>query len=136
MDIERLNITILLVDDDELVTEVGSEMLAYLGYQVLTASSGKEAVDTMAGKGDAVDLIILDMIMNGMSGEEAFEAIRAINNDVPVLLCSGSRMDRQASQILERGFDGYIQKPFELNVLSRSIREILKKRKPALDIKT
>lgn len=136
MDIEPGNITILLVDDDELVTEVGSEMLEHLGYQVLTASSGTEAVGTIEGKGDAIDLVILDMIMTGMDGVEAFEAIRAANQDVPVLLCSGSRMDEQVSQILKRGFDGYIQKPFELKVLSQRVREILKKREHSLDLKT
>ena len=131
MDIEPDNITLLLVDDDELVAEVGSEMLAHLGYQVLTASSGMEAVDTIEAKGDTIDLVILDVVMTGMGGEETFEAIRAVKQDMPVLICSGSRMDLQASQILKRGCDGYIQKPFELNVLSRSIREILKKRKSA-----
>lgn len=136
MDIKSGNATILLVDDDALVVEVGSEMLEYLGYQVLTASSGVEALDTLEEKGDTIDLVILDLIMNGMGGAEAFEAIRAVNQDMPVLLCSGSCIDAQASQILKRGCDGYIQKPFELNVLSQSVREILKKRKPALDIKT
>jgi CheY-like chemotaxis protein len=127
MDMEPGNTTILLVDDDELVIEVGSEMLEYLGYQVLTASSGKEAVDIIERKGDAIDLVILDMIMTGMDGDEAFETIRAVNKDIPVLLCSGSRIDRKASQILKRGFDGYIQKPFELKVLSQRVNEILKK---------
>jgi CheY-like chemotaxis protein len=131
MEIEPGNTTILLVDDDELVIEIGSEMLEHLGYQVLTASSGTEAVDTIEGKGDTIDLVILDMIMTGMGGEEAFEAIRAVNQDMPVLLCSGRRIDRQASQILKRGFDGYIQKPFELKILSQRVEEILKKRKRA-----
>ncbi len=118
--------TVLLVDDEEMVLNIGQEMLAYLGYQVLIAQSGQAAIEILEQQGDQIDIVILDMIMPGMGGAETFDALRQIQPHIPVLLCSGYSIEGQASRIMERGCEGFIQKPFELELLSQQLREILK----------
>lgn len=125
--VESGNEAILLVDDEEMVVDVGKEMLEHIGYHVLTAGNGMDAVKILKQKGDCIDLIILDMIMPEIGGAETFEAIREINRNIPVLLCSGYSLDGQASQIMERGCNGFIQKPFKMDVLSQRVRGILGK---------
>ncbi|RLC27791.1 MAG: hypothetical protein DRH56_01725 [Deltaproteobacteria bacterium] len=119
--------TILLVDDEAMIVDVAREMLKSLGYTVLTASGGEEAVAVYEKKHDRIDMIILDMIMPGMGGAETFERLRKINPEAKVLLSSGYSIDGQAEDILSRGCDGFIQKPFNLPKLSRRVREILDK---------
>ena len=117
--------TILLVDDEEMVLEVGVKMLEKLGYTVLEAKGGREAVEVYNKNKDEVDMIILDMIMPEMGGGEAYDRIKEINSKVKVLLSSGYSIDGQASEILRRGCDGFIQKPFSVKELSGRIRDIL-----------
>ncbi|MBW2102703.1 MAG: response regulator, partial [Deltaproteobacteria bacterium] len=117
--------TILLVDDEEMVTEVGSEILKELGYEVLVARSGKEALEAYARDRDRIDLVILDMIMPGMGGAETFTALQEIDPRVCVLLSSGYSEDGQARRILEQGCRGFIQKPFNVRTLAEKMREIL-----------
>jgi two-component system cell cycle sensor histidine kinase/response regulator CckA len=117
--------TVLLVDDEEMVIYVGKQMLERLGYQVLPARSGKEAVRVYRENKERINLVILDMIMPKLSGGETYEEIRQVNPDVKVLLSSGYSIDGQATEILRRGCDGFIQKPFTLEQLSRKVREIL-----------
>ena len=117
--------TVLLVDDEAMIVDVAREMLKSLGYTVLTASGGEEAVAVYEKKHDRIDMIILDMIMPGMGGAETFERLRKINPEAKVLLSSGYSIDGQAEDILSRGCNGFIQKPFNLSKLSRRVREIL-----------
>jgi signal transduction histidine kinase/ActR/RegA family two-component response regulator len=118
---------ILLVDDEEMVLDVGVKMLETVGYEVLGAKSGQEAIDIYKENKDKIDLIILDMIMPGMGGSEAFNKMKKINPDVNVLLFSGYSIEGRAQEILDRGCKGFIQKPFNLEELSQKIREILDK---------
>ncbi|MGD9009220.1 MAG: response regulator [Desulfobacteraceae bacterium] len=120
--------TILLVDDEQMVLSVGQEMLRYLGYQVIKANSGQAAVDIVNDPEKELDLVILDMIMPEMGGGETFDIIHERRPELPVLLCSGYSLDDKAAKILDRGCDGFIQKPFDLDKLSRRIREIFKHR--------
>lgn len=122
--------TILLVDDEEIILEVGRGLLESMGYRVYGVGAGEEAVAFCRDRGQTVDLVILDMIMPGMSGGETFDRLREIVPGVPVLLSSGYSIDGQARQILERGCDGFLQKPFRPEVLSQKIREILEKENP------
>ena len=117
--------TILLVDDEEIVLGVGVKMLENLGYTVLAAKGGREAVEVYNENKDEVDIVILDMIMPEMGGGEAFDRMKEINSNVKVLLSSGYSIDGQASEILRRGCDAFIQKPFTVKELSGRIREIL-----------
>ena len=117
--------TVLLVDDEDVVLAVGAEMLEQMGYKVLVAKGGKDGVETFRKHRDKVDLVVLDMIMPDMSGGEAYDRIKEDAPDVKVLLSSGYSADSQARDILERGCQGFIQKPFSLEELSWELRKIL-----------
>ncbi len=124
-DIPRGTQTILLVDDEEVILEVAAGMLETLGYRVISANSGKEALRVFEERRDQINLVLLDMIMPGMGGGEVFDAIRSIDADAKVLLASGYSLNGQAREILDRGCNGFIQKPFDIKRLSRKVREIL-----------
>ena len=117
--------TILLVDDEELVADIGERMLKKLGYRVLLADSGRKAIQIFEKAHHRINLVILDMIMPEMGGSETFDGLKAITPDIKVLLSSGYSIDGQASQIMKRGCNGFIQKPFNLKHFSQKIREIL-----------
>ena len=119
--------TVLLVDDEAMILDVGEEMLKEMGYNVLLARSGKEAVEVFGKHKDEIDLVILDMIMPEMGGGEAYDRMKENNPKVKALLSSGYSIDGQATEILERGCDGFIQKPFNMKELSTKIRQILGK---------
>ncbi len=116
--------TILLVEDEELVLDIGRQMLERLGHRVVVARGGAEAVSIYEHDPSAIDLVILDMIMPGMGGSATFDRLRAIRPDVAVLLSSGYSLNGQAADILRRGCRGFIQKPFNLGQLDLKIREV------------
>jgi PAS domain S-box-containing protein len=120
--------TILLIDDEEMIIKVGVELLQELGYEVLSARSGQEAIELYQKNADKIDLVIMDMIMPGMGGGETFDRLKKINRNIKVLLSSGYSINGQASKILERGCDGFIQKPFNLIQLSDKIQQIIVKK--------
>ncbi len=119
--------TILLVDDEERVLDVYIWVLKGLGYTVLGAKDGREAVEIYEENKDKIDLVILDMVMPRMGGGEAYDKMKEINPKVKVLLSSGYSIDSEAKEILARGCDAFIQKPFGMQELSQRIREILEK---------
>ena len=119
---------ILLIDDEKMIIDVGQELLQELGYDVLTARSGRDAIEIYRRDAARIDLVIMDLIMPGMSGGEAYDHLKDINAHVKVLLSSGYSINGQAAKILDRGCDGFIQKPFNLNQLSEKIQEIISKR--------
>lgn len=123
----RGNEMILLVDDEEMVLEIAAQLLRKLGYGVLEAGGGREAVDIFMQRKQEIDLVILDMVMPGMGAGDVYDHIKDIDPDVKVLLSSGYNMDGQASEILARGCDGFIQKPYSINELSKKLRDILSK---------
>ncbi|MDL1988475.1 MAG: response regulator, partial [Deltaproteobacteria bacterium] len=117
--------TVLMVDDEEVIIEVGRELLEAIGYKVLTAIDGKEAIEIYKKNMDKIDIVLLDMIMPDMGGGKVFDIIKKINPDAKVLLISGYSLDNQGAKILNRGCDGFIQKPFDLNELSGKIKKII-----------
>lgn len=117
--------TILLVDDEETILEVTKEILESLGYTVIAAKSGSEAIDIYKTQGANIDLIILDMIMPGMGGGEAFDILKTINPKVRIILSSGYSIDGQAKGIMEKGVQAFLQKPFRIHQLSQKVREAL-----------
>jgi two-component system cell cycle sensor histidine kinase/response regulator CckA len=119
------NGTILLVDDEEAVLQVGAEMLKRLRYQPFSAKDGTEAVKLYQENLGKIDLVILDMIMPGMSGGQTFDKIREIHPDARVLLSSGYSIEGQAREILNRGCCGFIQKPFTMSELSTRLQGLL-----------
>ena len=117
--------TILLIDDETMILDVAAEMLKKIGYKVLTAQRGREAIDIYRLNQEKVAVVILDLIMPEMSGGEVYERLKEINSNVKVLLSSGYSLKGQAAEILKRGCNGFIQKPFIINELSNKIREII-----------
>ncbi|HNR12035.1 MAG TPA: response regulator [Thermodesulfobacteriota bacterium] len=133
--------TILLVDDEEMVIDVGEKMLRVMGYEVILARSGKEAIDIVSRacgfvKGDTVtdcmrkpplipDLVILDIVMPEMGGSETYDRLMEINPELKVILASGYSLEDQAWEILERGCNGFIQKPFNLQQLCHTIQQVM-----------
>ncbi|MBM9603789.1 GAF domain-containing hybrid sensor histidine kinase/response regulator [Desulfopila inferna] len=116
---------ILLVDDESMIIEVAQEILAVLGYQVLTAASGREALEVYASNRKSIDLVIIDMIMPRMSGGELFDRLKEMDPEVKVLLASGYSIEGEAREILKRGCKGFIQKPFTISELSAKLSRLL-----------
>ena len=125
------NEVVLLVDDEELVIDVGRQMLIALGYRVLTAGSGREAVESYRQNRSLIDLVILDMTMPRMGGGETYDRLKEIAPEIRVLLSSGYSINGQATEILKRGCSGFIQKPFDMSDLSIKIRQVLVKKGPS-----
>lgn len=117
--------TILLVDDEDITINSATEMLQWLGYNILVARGGREAIDKLQTHLDSIDLIILDMVMPGMGGRETYERLRAIRPDVKILLASGYSISSDTVRIMEEGCAGFIQKPFDITQISVKLREIL-----------
>ncbi len=117
--------SILIVDDEAPVRNVISLSLKHLGYQVTAVASGKEALDCFAEKGVAFDLVIMDMLMPNISGEELFFKIRNIHPDINVLLISGFTSEESIKRVMEGGGRGFIQKPFTIDDLARKVRDCL-----------
>ncbi len=119
------NETLLLVDAEEGVRQVGKLMTEELGYDLLTAANGEEAVSLYRNHVQQVSVVILDMTMPEMSGSETFKKLMEINPDVRVILSSGYDMNGEIDELRRRGYAGFIQKPFDLAMLSRKIREVI-----------
>jgi two-component system cell cycle sensor histidine kinase/response regulator CckA len=119
------NSTVLLIDDEPMVLTIGAQMLEKLGYRVIEASSGQEAITLYQANSQHIDFVILDMIMPGFGGGETFDELKKLNPDLKFILSSGYQRDSQANAIMQRGCDGFIQKPFRLEDLARLIGDIL-----------
>jgi len=119
--------TILLVDDEAIIVDVSKRMLEKLGYKIVIARDGREAIEIYKDNRTKIHIVILDMIMPGTGGSKAYDKLKEINPDIKVLLSSGYSINGKAREILDRGCNGFIQKPFNLKQLSQKIREILDK---------
>jgi two-component system cell cycle sensor histidine kinase/response regulator CckA len=131
--VQEGNETVLLIDDEEMILDVGSKMLEGLGYNVMTAAGGKQGLEMYEQNRDTIALVILDMIMPDLSGGDTFEELRRIDPTVRVLLSSGYSIEGQAKDIMQNGCNSFIQKPFSMAELSRKIRRILNWKDPASD---
>ncbi|MFC1524750.1 response regulator [Planctomycetota bacterium] len=116
--------TVLLVDDEEDVRDVGQRMLEENGYRVILAKEGKEACEIYQQKNDEINLVILDLIMPMLSGEDTYAKLKDINPTVKVLLISGYD-NSMAQNMLEAGAHEFVQKPFNVDKLAKSVRRIL-----------
>jgi two-component system, cell cycle sensor histidine kinase and response regulator CckA len=116
---------ILFVDDEAMILDVGRDMIESLGYEVLIAKNGMEAVEIYEKNMEKLDMVILDIIMPVMDGAETYNKLKEINPDIKVLLSSGYGINGQATEIMDRGCNGFIQKPFNIKTLSKKIRDVL-----------
>jgi PAS domain S-box-containing protein len=117
--------TILLVDDETVILDVNKPMLERLGYRVVVAQSGRDALSIFDDAKDEIDMVILDMIMPDLGGGAVFDHIKAAKPKIKVLLSTGYSLSGQAEAIMARGCTGVIQKPFSIEQLSVKIREVL-----------
>jgi two-component system cell cycle sensor histidine kinase/response regulator CckA len=118
--------TILVIDDEEYILNADKAMLTELGYEVLLADGGREAISIFDAHRDRIDLVILDLIMPDMGGEAVYDRIKDMRADVRVILSSGYSIEGQAESLLRKGCDGFIQKPYNLTQLAEKIKETLK----------
>ncbi|MCP3876225.1 MAG: response regulator [Desulfobacteraceae bacterium] len=116
--------SILLVDDEKGVIEVCSEMLESIGYQVKAVLSGMEAIDVLKNGDLQIDLIILDMVMPQMSGQETYEKIKALDSEMKVLVSSGYSRETEIDKMMEKGCVGFILKPFDVATLSEKLNMV------------
>jgi CheY-like chemotaxis protein len=119
------NESVLLVDDEERILTVGREICKALGYSVITADSGKEAIRIYKKEQDKINLVILDMIMPEMNGLETFLKLKKLYPDIKVLLSTGYSIDEKAQEMLRQGCRGYILKPYSVIDFSHKLREVL-----------
>ncbi|UCF99639.1 MAG: response regulator [Spirochaetaceae bacterium] len=117
--------TVLLVDDEPAVCKVATEILHKLHFSVLASESGTEALRVFRENREAIVLVILDIVMPGMGGSQVFHELRALDPEVKILLCSGYSIQGEAERLLGMGANGFIQKPFSLHGLEKSISDIL-----------
>jgi CheY-like chemotaxis protein len=119
--------TVMWVDDHEIALDIWSQMLKKLGYTVLQARYGYEAIEVFEKNMDKVSLVILDMQMPGMDGCEVYDRLKMIQPNIKTLLVSGCIQESSIEQLSTRSFDGFIQKPFNVRELSEKIKMILGK---------
>jgi len=117
--------TVLVVDDEKTVRLVVSRMLKRLGYEVLIAADGREAVEIFSGQPAEIGCVIVDLAMAGMDGQQTFLALRQIRPDACILLASGFDEEEVSRRFTGQGFAGFIQKPFSVETLKQKLNEIL-----------
>ena len=117
--------TILLVDDDESVRTLGQEMLAKIGHKVITATSGEKALKLYKSKQDEIDLIMLDLLMPGMGGHKCLERLLKINPEAKILIASGHSGKDTNNDEIEARAKGFVSKPYKINEISETIRQII-----------
>jgi two-component system cell cycle sensor histidine kinase/response regulator CckA len=124
-DLWRGSGTILVVDDEELVRSFAESALEHFGFSVLSASDGVEAVEIFSARHDEINAVLLDLKMPRMDGEETFEELRKIREEVPVILSSGFTEEGSVGRFADKGLAGFIQKPYSLAALKGKLREVL-----------
>ena len=120
--------TILVIEDEEMVMDVTLSMLQRLGYRVLGAKTGHEAIDIVKSYDDDIDLAILDIVLPDMWGKEVYPILMEVRPDLKVLVYSGYSIDGPAQEILDSGAEAFIQKPFSIAALSEKVKELLEKK--------
>ncbi len=112
---------VLFVDDEESVRTLGARMLERMGFEVTVAADGREALDVFARRPEEWSLVVLDLTMPRMDGEEAYRRLRELRADVPVVLASGYTADELGARFASKGFAGFLQKPFTMVELQRAV---------------
>jgi two-component system, cell cycle sensor histidine kinase and response regulator CckA len=117
--------TVLLVDDEDVVLDVNREILESQGYKVITARNGKEALEIYRARRGEISLVILDMVMPEMNGEETFGLLKRIDPEVKIILASGYSTNDQIRNLMQNGCCAFLQKPFGNMELMMKVREVI-----------
>jgi PAS domain S-box-containing protein len=117
--------TILIIDDERAVRELWRDFLKKKGYRIITAEDGQRGIDVFRDSRDEIDLVILDLVMPNMGGEEALKRLREIRPNIKVLVSSGYSENGQAKEILKQGVNGFIHKPVRLAEIAERVRDVL-----------
>ncbi len=118
--------TILLIDDEEIVINISEMMLKRLGYRVLKAHSGYEGLQLFKENKSKIDFIISDLEMPKMNGKEVMDKLRKIDPQIKVMLSSGALTDADEKTVMNKGFNGFLKKPYSMNTLCEKMSEILR----------
>lgn len=117
--------TVLVVDDEAIVCQVVGDILKMHGYKVISSLSGEEALNILRAGKEKVDMILLDLVMPGMGGEEVFHAMQKLNPKLPVLLTSITAQEALAERLIAQGAKDIVYKPYKSKVLLAAIRKVL-----------
>lgn len=117
--------TILFVDDEPSLVELGRVTLEKLGFEVLTALNGREAVSIFSERGDTIDLVILDLSMPQMSGQETFNEMKLLEPNVKVIVSSGFDGSGAVDEMMENGVLGLLQKPYRMHMLQEKVKQFI-----------
>lgn len=117
--------TILIVDDEKFIRELGEQILIKFGYKVITAPDGEAALTSYLKNMDEVSLVILDLIMPGMGGKKCLEELLRIKPGLKVVIASGYSSEDDAKTAMESGARGYISKPYNVKNMLKEVREVL-----------
>ncbi|NWF35675.1 response regulator [Mariprofundus sp. KV] len=121
----EMNKLVLFVDDEEVLRFIVSEFLKARGYNVLLAEDGKQALEIMAKYSDAIDLIVLDLIMPEMGGEEVLKVVKRDYPEIPVIIASGYSAQSLDRKMAYQNYDGYLEKPYDLGHFSTVIEGVI-----------
>jgi signal transduction histidine kinase/ActR/RegA family two-component response regulator len=117
--------TVLVVDDEAIVCQVVGDILKMHGYKVVSAPSGEAALHLLRTSEERIDMVLLDLVMPGMGGEEVFHAMRKVDPVLPVLLTSITAQEALGERLITQGAKGIVYKPYKSKVLLSAIRKVL-----------
>ena len=117
--------TILLIDDEEIVINTSEMMLKSLGYKVIKAHSGYEGLQLFEENKSKIDLIISDFEMPKMNGKEVMNKLRKIDPQIKVMLSSGTLTNADEKNVMNKGFSGFLKKPYNINTLCEKMAQII-----------
>jgi CheY-like chemotaxis protein len=119
------SVTILLVDDEEFIRDLGSRVLEKAGYKVVTAANDKEALETYERERDEIALVLLDFMMPEMGGKECLEKLLGIKPAVKVVIASGYLARGPTKEVLDAGSKGFVNRPYDMRHVRQVAREVL-----------
>ena len=117
--------TVLAVDADPMILDLVEETLTPLGYKVLSAASGEEALEMLSAQQEKIDLLLTDVVLPGIKGQDLARELLVSCPEVRILFMSGYLCPSMAHSASDHGFEAFIQKPFALNSLLRKMRKLL-----------